>query len=404
VGLVAGTTCYSGSGELGSQYLIAIPSNWDGTLVLFGRSGTPIPITSATVLGNARALMSEGYAFAASNYVGAGLTAEAAHTIEELRQTFVAAFGRPRRTVVYGASFGGLAAARCMEMYGSTADGSRNYDGGFVGCGPLAGTLRLNYPRIDLRVVYQYYCNNHPRPSEAQYPLYLGLASGTTMSGPDLQQRVDECTGVLQPPAARTAEQQRRLANILSVIRLPENEFLANMNASTIGLRDIVQGKLGGRNPFPNLHVHYRGSDDDRALNAGVERYDSDPIAVAQLVALEEPTGRIIAPILTMHTIDDGRAFVEHEWEYRHTLQRAANAELLFQTYTNDGPHCSFTTAEWMAALSTLLQWLDTGTRPALQDVVSACERYRALTGGTCNFNSTFQPAPLVTRSYPRLP
>src|SRR5215216_4909906 len=52
-GLPVGASCYTGSGESGARYLIAIPGNWDGTLVLFNRSATPIPLTNARALGQA---------------------------------------------------------------------------------------------------------------------------------------------------------------------------------------------------------------------------------------------------------------------------------------------------------------------------------------------------------------
>src|SRR6202011_5288107 len=102
-------------------------------------------------------------------------------------------------------------------------NGTHNYDGAFAACGVLGGETQLGYMRLDLRVVYQYYCQNHPRPDEVQYPLYLGLAPGQTMTQPELQARVNECTGILLPPEQRSETQQQNLANILSVVRLPED-------------------------------------------------------------------------------------------------------------------------------------------------------------------------------------
>jgi hypothetical protein len=402
-GLPVEATCYTGLGESGAAYLIAVPVHWEGTLLLFNRGGTPIPLTSATALGPARLLMREGFAFAASAYRGSTLAGETAEDTEELRRIFVHAFGKPRRTVVYGASFGGLVTARCMELYGVSEDGSRNYEGALTGCGILAGTLRSNYTRLDLRVVYQYYCRNHPRPSEPQYPLYLGLAPSTEMTVAQLQTRVNECTGILLPANLRSDEQRHNLANLLSVLRIPENDLLPHMSGATFNFRDLVQRTLGGRNPFPNVHVHYKGSTDDKALNHGVERYQSDPTAVADLRATDDPTGHVTVPIVTLHAIDDGRAFVEQEAAYRETLEEAGAADLLFQTYTNYGGHCvGFSTPEWLAALTALLQWIDTGVKPTQQHVVSTCERYQGELGGSCTINPTFKPAPLVTRIYPR--
>ena len=52
--------------------------------------------------------------------------------------------------------------------------------------GVLAGGTRSYDFRTDLRVVYQYLCNNHPRPNEPQYALNLGLPAGATMTQADL--------------------------------------------------------------------------------------------------------------------------------------------------------------------------------------------------------------------------
>jgi len=45
------------------------------------------------------------------------------------------------------------------------------YDAVLLTSGVLAGGTRSYDFRLDLRVVYQAVCGNHPRPDEAQYPL-----------------------------------------------------------------------------------------------------------------------------------------------------------------------------------------------------------------------------------------
>ena len=405
-GLPVVATCYVGVSEVGAAYLIAIPEHWEGTLVLFNRGATS-PAAGLSVpaaLGPAHLLMRDGIAFAASGYRGSVLAGVTAGDTEELRRIFVQAFGKPLRTVVYGASFGGLVTARCLELYGTNEDGSLNYDGALTGCGILAGTLRTNYTRLDLRVVYQYFCQNHPRPTEPQYPLYLGLAPGTNMTIDELRARVNECTGVLKPVIERSDDQRERLSNILTVLRIPENELIAHMSGATFNFRELVQRQLGGRNPFSNVHVHYHGSTNDVALNAHAERYESDPTAAAELSAADDPTGLVASPVVSLHQIPDGRAFVEQEHAYRTTFEEAGTAQLLFQAYTNEGTHCTFSPPEWLAGLTTLLHWIDTGIRPTQHDIMSACERYRTEVGGSCTINPTYEPAPLVTRVYPRHP
>src|SRR5262249_58031964 len=112
----------------------------------------------------------------------------------------------------------------------------------------------------------------------------LGLPRGTLITAQELQDRVNECTGINLPAEQRSPEQRRNLTNITRVLHIPET-FLAGqlMMLATYNVREFVQGYLTGRNPFPNVGVKYAGSDDDEALNNGVLRYRSDPQTDAQI-------------------------------------------------------------------------------------------------------------------------
>ena len=56
----------------------------------------------------------------------------------------------------------------------------------FVTNGLLAGGSRGYDHRVDLRVVYQYYCRNLPRRSEPQYPLWQGLPASSRLTPEDV--------------------------------------------------------------------------------------------------------------------------------------------------------------------------------------------------------------------------
>lgn len=409
-GLPSGASCFAGRDNNGAYYLIAIPKNWNNGLVLYDHGGPSLsparPLTSAGSLGARQyELLQEGFAIAATSYRTGGWTVgDGAADTENLRQIFVRQFGRPQPTIVHGISYGGIVSAMVPEFYGVGPDGTRNYDGALPLCGLVAGTRRFGYLYLDLRVVYQYYCQNHPRPSESPYDLYLGLAPGTTMTAQDLNARVNECTGVQLPAEQRTETQRRNLANILNVIRIPQGNLLSHMSDATFALRDMVQAQLNGRNPFPNLDVTYSGSTDDGALNEGVRRYASDPDAVAWLSADSDPAGAVAAPLLTMHAVNDGIVFVENESAYRETFEKAGTSDYLFQTYTSAGGHCGFTAPEFETVFHALLDWIDTGNRPSPADVVPACETYRALYGGQCRFNPDYQPNAYESRVPARTP
>ena len=270
--------------------------------------------------------------------------------------------------------------------------------------GVLGGGSKSYDFRLDLRVVYEAVCGNHPLPVEPAYPLWQGLPQGSKLSRAELAARVDECTGVQHPPPARTAEQQRRLETLLKVIRIPERTFLSHLNWATWDFQDIVFTRLGGRNPFGNEGVHYVGSTDDAALNARVARYRADPAAQAAFAADADLQGRIGVPVLTLHAIDDPTAFVELESTFRETMTRGGSADRLVQVFSDDHEHSYLADAEYVTAIRALLSWVERGDKPTAQTIAARCAEVDAAfePGVGCRFRPDYQPAPLASRVPPR--
>ncbi len=247
-GLPPATTCVPGQDTHGAFFLIAVPASYNGRLVLWnhGYSLAPPAPLSAADLGPGAALLQLGFAAAASSYrpdaigLGGWAVRDGAEDTENLRRRFVEIFGRPKMTFVVGASEGGLITAEIAERFGRDEVGRLNYNGSLPLCGPPAGGRRNWYGGFDLRVTYQYYCRNLPRANELQYPLYLGLAPNNTLTLNDVIGRINECTGVLQPPVTRTAQQAQDLANILAVTKIPESFLITDMFFSTFALQELV--------------------------------------------------------------------------------------------------------------------------------------------------------------------
>ena len=395
-GLPFPATCYQGTSRVGAPYMVAMPPQWNGKLIVFLRGATPVPFDSLRSLGAARFLLGDSIAIAVTAYRSTTPFAkDAAEDAEDLRRGFVQNFGQPKRTIVWGLSFGGLVTARCSERY-------RNFDGAIVGCGTVGGALASYYPLLDLRLVYQYYCRNLPGPNERQYDLYFGLDPQSPMTPEEVRTRINDCTGIALPAAQRSTTQKQNLANILAVTRITEAFLLTNMDAATVLLRILVQDQLGGRNPISNIGVVYSGSTDDAALNNGIARYAANAQAAAQFSASDDPTGKVGIPVMTIHAVDDGRAFVENETAYRKKFGQANTLGWLYQTYTSAGGHCQFTVAESLAIFDVLQTWIETNKVPTNDQIATACEKYRAKFGTSCRFNFTYQPASLETRMYVR--
>jgi len=401
-GLPAGTHCLRGSDEAGAHWWIAVPATWDGVLVLHNHGGpelgTPSSARTREDLQRWAVMLRAGHAWAGSSYRQGGVAVHAAaEDSERLRDLFSRLVTTPRRTILHGQSWGAGVAAVQAELY------PRSVDGVLLTSGVLAGGTRSYDFRLDLRVVYQALCGNHPAAGEPAYPLWQGLPPGSALTRPELARRVNACTGVSLPAAERTPAQQQRLDTLLRQARLPENTLIPHLNWATWHFQDIVFQRTGGANPFGNQGVRYDSAPQADTLNAQVARYSADPKAVALLAADTDPQGRISVPVLSLRGVHDGTAFVELDSVFRETMARAGHADTLVQTYTDEGTHSYLNDAEYPAALDALLAWVERGEKPTPQAVAARCERdTQPRFGGACRFLPDYRAAPLATRVAPR--
>ncbi len=402
-GLPEGTRCLGGRDSAGAHYLVAVPAQWNQTLVVHAHGGPllgePRPERVAEDLHRWSIMVRAGYAWAGSSFRQGGVAVRAAaEDTERVRQIFVQHVAKPQRTVLHGQSWGASVAAQGAGMF--TA--GRPYDVVLLTSGVLGGGTRSYDFRLDLRVVYQHLCNNHPRPSEPGYPLWMGLPSDSKMNQAELATRTRECLGLGLPAAQRTAEQARKLKTIVDVIRIPESSVQGHLNWATFHFRDVAQHRTGGGNVFGNIGVRYSGSPDDATLNAGVARYAADPAAVKTFGADTDPTGRIPVPVLTLHAIHDPVAFVELEHQFRETMKAAGTADRLVQVFTEHTEHSYMADAVYPALLQQLLAWGGGAAKPTQASVAEACKAQEATYGPGCRMVVGFEPLPLDRRVAPR--
>lgn len=399
--------CFSDRLATGAYVLAAMPKRWNGNLIVFAHGGPAlVPPTAAYSLSDLAKYsveVKQGYAWVASSYrrEGYGVKMAAADT-DQARQLFIERIGKPQRTILHGASYGGLVAARLIESFAKNPDGSAKYDGVLLNSGLVAGVPLAYEFRVDLRVVYQYYCKNLPRPDEPQYPLWTGVGTASNVTLKDLERIVDQCTGVATAPEARSETQRQNLANILGVMGFPERVLYRHMQSATLLFRNIVLETTGGGNPFSNVGIRYTGSTDDAALNRDVVRFAADPQAAAALRADGEPTGALPVPAVSIHSINDPQVVVEQESMYRDAVRAVGNGARLVQAFTDEPEHAAQSAPELAAALDAVQHWIDKGEKPTPQTIAAACERLRATYDGPCDFHPQFQPKPYATRFYPR--
>jgi GNAT superfamily N-acetyltransferase len=400
-------TCYSAKQDSGAYVLAAMPKNWNGTLIVFAHGGPSMaPPTAKSSQGDLAKYAVEvkrGFAFVASSYRREGYGVEmAAADTDAARAFFVTRIAKPKHTLVHGASYGGLVTAKLLETYAKAPDGTAQYDGAFLNSGLVIGAPIGYQFRADLRAVYQYYCKNLPRPAEAQYPLWMGLPAQSTLTAKDLAARIDDCAGVAKPAAERSAGQKRNLSNIIGVMGFSDRVLVRNMQAATFLFRDIQLRITQGKSAFSNIGVRYKGSDDDAALNAGVVRFASDPRAVAALAADGQPTGALLIPMVSIHSINDPQVAVEVQAAYRARVDGAGNGARLVQAYTDEAQHTGQSAPEIAAALDGLMQWIEKGVAPTPESIAQSCKALQAALDGPCRYHPDFTPKPYDTRFYAR--
>lgn len=388
--LAAIADCHSGRDGNGAWVVVAIPRQWNKRLVVHAhggpRLGAPQVDDSVSDLDRFSVMVRAGYAWISSSYRrGSYGVRMAAEDVDNSRRVFQAHWGQPERTLLHGQSWGGNVAAKVAELHALDVDGRANYDAVLITNGVLSGGTHAYAFRADLRAVYQYYCHNHPAPDEAQYPVWQGLPAGARMRRDELRRRVDACTGLDAAPAHRTAQQAARLRDILAVTGVEEQKLFSHLAWATFHFQDLVHLRLDGRNPFDNMQAVYRGSHDDDALNAGVERFAADPDAVARLAYDADLSGLIVLPMLTVHALRDPVVSFEAEAAYAQTVRAAGRSGLLAQVASDEDQHSRMHDATYLGALAALEAWLDTGVRPDTAKVQATCLA-SARNAGDCRF------------------
>ncbi len=398
-GVPAGARCLRGQDSASSHYLIVMPEKWSGVLVVHAHGGPtlgpPSPKRNDEDIKRWAITVSEGHAWAGSVFRQGGFAVTtAAEDTERVRRIFVQHVAPPRRTLLHGQSWGAMVATRAAEMF------PKSWEGILLTSGVVAGPATYDF-RLDLRAIYQYLCNNHPRPDEPAYPLSIGLPADSKMTAADLTQRVTECLGRASPAGQRTPEQARKLQTIVDVLKIPASSVGSHLSWGTFTLRDVVQ-KNGGVSPFGNEGVRYVGSPDDAALNAGVARFKADPAAVARFAADVDHQGRFAVPVLTAHGVGDATVFVEGNDTLRQRMVAAGNGSRLVQTYVDSSEHSYWGDAMYPPLFEALLNWVEKGQKPSPAGIAQRCQQLRAAQPAECRFLPAYQPQPLATRILPR--
>ncbi|WP_410583719.1 alpha/beta hydrolase family protein [Amycolatopsis sp. lyj-108] len=382
-------TRYEGELE-GARYLVLVPDNWNGTLMLWSHGmysleyPEPERIALTSQPTTESYLLEQGYALAASQYrTVRGWSIEEALTDQiRLHDWFARTVGPPRRTIAAGESIGAITATLLAER------NPRRFAGLMTFCGNLAGGAAHWNSGLDLGYALNTLL-------DAQLEL-VRITDPAANAG--------KFINVVQAATANPQGQARlALANALAEIpgwfdatrpRPPdvaEQVFWQGVwdrfyRASAFGVDRVALEQRAGGNPSWNVGVDYRrvlakagerplverayaeagldlGADLDKLAKA--PRISPDPAAAGYLARFGLPLGRTPFPVLTTHTVADGTAPAAHERAYAERVAVAGDPGNLRQLFVNRAGHCVFTASEEITALRTLERRLDRGHWPS---------------------------------------
>ena len=398
-GVPSGARCWRGIDSAKAPYLLVMPAQWSGVLVVHAHGGpflgAPTDARADEDIQRWSIIVREGHAYAASVFRQGGFAVTtAAEDTERVRRIFVDHVAKPRRTLLHGQSWGGMVATRAAELY------PKSWEGLLLTSAVVAGPATYDF-RLDLRALYQHLCRNHPRPDEPAYPLSIGLPADARLTNAELAARVNDCLGLNKPATQRTPEQLQKIKTIVDVIRIPESSIVSHLNWGTFTLRDVAR-RSGGTGPFGNATVRYRGSADDAALNQQIPRFAADAEAARRFAADVDHAGRFAMPVVSTHGIDDSTVFVEGNDTLRQRMAAAGNGGRLVQTFVQSREHSYLGDAVYPPLFEALLNWVDKGEKPSAAGIAQRCLQRRAAAPADCRFVPDFIPQPLDRRIAPR--
>ncbi len=379
----------------GATYVIDVPANWNGVLLLYSHGyvppESPNPAQDVGDPLTGGVLLNAGFALAGSSYAHTGWAVQ--EGIPDQMATLAAfqeAVGTPIQTIAWGHSLGGMITAGLVQEFPSS------FSGALPMCGVLAGSVGIWNGSLDGAFAF-----NTLIAEDALQVVHI--TNPTENYG---------AAEALLSAAQTTAQGQARIALVAALEDLPGwfdpaspepdptdystrelNQFLWLQNVDVpfmFAFRAEVEFRAGG-NPSWNTGVNYKAQlarsvnnaevqalyaaaglnlDEDLATLNRSARIAADPSAEQYLIQNIIYNGQIPFPVLTMHTIGDGLVPVEDERAYKNVVERAQNYPRLRQIFVHRAGHCEFTPAETLTAFQQLSTRLITGKWGDLEDAV----------------------------------
>ena len=361
----------------GALWVSDMPAEWNGTLLLWSRgysnrAGHP----ESAPADLKAALLAQGYALAGSDYGSGGWALEQAVPAQRATlEAFAARYGKPRRTIAWGNSMGGLVTTALSEQRPA------RIDGGIALCASIGGSLGMMNMALDGAQAFRALAAPQAgieltgiaddRANGAKVARVLGDALGT----PQGRARV-ALAGVLAgipgwtspgraaPAAADYEAQVDELGSAFVIgVYLPRADQESRAGAGyswTSGIDYRRQLRLSGRGAMVEALYRKAGLslDADLARLNALPRIARSASAVGYMERNYTPTARPAVPLLAVQAIGDGATSPSLQQAYAEAAGKRNFASL----WLGQAGHCGFSQAQVLASLRYLEARLDRGT------------------------------------------
>lgn len=399
----------------GSGYRIEVPRAWNGMLVMYahGYAGKGPSLTVTTPPGIRRFLIDNGYAWAASsydkNYYDVRSGVEATNALALAFTAIAAANGRPLaapdRIYITGHSLGGHVAAAAIEAETmATANNKVRYAGAVPLCGNVGdGELFAYFAAAQLAAqqVAGFPATAFPADNFAPLSRQVRDALFTAFPAPPFY------------PAAATTPAGDTFKGIMMNLTggkrpLFDQGFGGPYLATvwgTFGGDGTIDGILNRQGIDTRSVVYQFDADpllsaDEQAFNASIVRAtaaaDANRLRSDGLRWIPVVQGRFAVPVVSLHTLGDLYVPFAMEQVYRRRAEAGTGGGWLVQRAIRGVAHCDFTAAEQVAALKAMLDWEQTGAKPAGDDVLTPATVAAPDYGCRYTINATGPDDPLL--------
>ncbi|RZJ08678.1 MAG: hypothetical protein EOP39_13330, partial [Rubrivivax sp.] len=241
----------------GATYVVDVPATWNGTLLLYSHGyarGPDNPARNAPDTGDVNGLLEQGYALAGSSYARTGWAIEQA-VPDQLAtlDAFAERFGKPRRTLAWGSSMGGLVTIALMEQHPA------RFQGGLAICASASGTLGMMNAALDGAFVFSQLAAPELPVLMTQAGAEAGKARAAWQAAVDAAQRTPEGRARigLAAAVAQVPLPQDNIASADTPLADVQTALYRGLLPATLMPRDDQTERAGGGNFSWNDGIDY---------------------------------------------------------------------------------------------------------------------------------------------------